>query len=215
MSGRRIKRYEAPIRTLVFKVDPIDPDKSILERAGRILREGGLVVFPTETVYGLGANMLDDKAVERLKSVKKRPQDKKFTVHINDLSVISKLGCDIPPRARKLIDKYWPGPLTLVLRAGSGEKIGFRMPKNAVALGIIRESGVPVIAPSANLSGQPAPTDALDALKALDGKIEALVDSGPTDVGIESTVLDMTSEMPSVLREGAIKKSELLKAVDE
>ena len=200
-------------KTILLKIDPDRPDKKIISQAACALRSGGLVAFPTETVYGLGANLLNKKAVAKLYEVKDRPENKPFTVHIENISAIKSAGCRITKEAKILIDKYWPGPLTIILAREDGLKTGFRMPANKIALELIKEAGVPVVAPSANISGQTPPTTPDDVIGQLDGKIDILLDAGPTDVGIESTVVDMTVIPPSVLREGAIKKGELLKAI--
>lgn len=198
-------------KTIVLKVDPRCPGKEAIAQAAEVLRSGGLAAFPTETVYGLGANALDDNAVARLREVKKRPEGKPFTVHIDDIGLIEKSGCEITPAARFLIDRYWPGPLTLILKGKDGRNTGFRMPDNAVARKLIKMAGIPIFAPSANISGQTPPTTPGDVLKQLDGQIEILLDAGPTDVGVESTVLDMTAGLPKVLREGAIGKKAIYK----
>ena len=200
-------------RTIVLKVDADRPGKRTIARAAKRLRTGALVAFPTETVYGLGANILNKKAIARLYKVKRRPKGKPFTVHIEDASLIRKLGCEITKEAGKLMDKYWPGPLTVILNCKNGGKIGFRMPDNKVALSLIKESGVPVVAPSANISGQVPPTRPEDVLKQLGGKIDLLLDAGSTDVGIESTVIDMTVSPPGILREGAISREEMSKVL--
>ena len=163
------------------------------------------MAFPTETVYGLGANLLNKKSVARLYKVKRRPTGKPFTVHIENVSLIKRLGCGITKEARALMDKYWPGPLTIILNCKNGQKIGFRMPDNKVALSLIKESGVPVVATSANISEEAPPTSTEEVLKQLDGKADILLDAGPTDIGVESTIIDMTITPPKILREGAIK----------
>ncbi|MDD5136107.1 MAG: L-threonylcarbamoyladenylate synthase [Candidatus Omnitrophica bacterium] len=202
-------------KTVVLKVDPKRPDKRSIERAADVLRSGGLVAFPTETVYGLGASFLDEEAIGRLRRVKRRPGGKPFTVHIEKTAAIKKLKCGITRQAKRLIDKYWPGPLTIVLEGKNGPKTGFRMPDNAVALALIKKAGVPVVAPSANMSGLKPPTRPEDVLSQLDGMIDILLDAGPTDVGVESTVIDLTVTPPKILREGAIKKRELLEVISE
>lgn len=201
--------------TLVLKVDPDSPDGKLIGYAAEVLRSGGLVAFPTETVYGIGANLLDEEAVSRLYKVKERPRSKPFTVHISDLSQIKTLGCLLDARAKKLAGKFWPGPLTMVLKSKRGGSVGFRMPANKVAMDIIRRAGVPVVAPSANLSGRKPPVEAGEVLKELGGKIEVLIDSGPTEVGIESTVVDLTGKGFSVLREGALKKEAIEKILSD
>jgi L-threonylcarbamoyladenylate synthase len=199
--------------TIVLRVDPKRPGKKEIAKAAKVLRRGGLVGFPTETVYGLGANLLDKKAIAKLYKVKRRPKAKPFTVHIENISSIKKLGCEITRPARALIDKYWPGPLTVILKCGKGKNIGFRMPDNIVALRLIKAARVPVVAPSANISNAVSPTTAEDVLAQMDGKIDILLDAGVTDVGIESTVVDMTVVPPRILRRGAIKEGELLRAM--
>ena len=200
-------------KTLVFKVNPADPDKKIISECAVVVRLGGIIAFPTETVYGLAANILDKKAIERLYTIKSRPKGKPFTVHIADTEIIGKMGCRLTDKAMALADKFWPGPLTIILKSESGEKIGFRMPANKVALEFISSSKVPLAAPSANISGSEPPKDASGVLKQLDGKIDILIDGGRTDVGIESTVIDMTIDPPNILRQGAIPRTDLAKAM--
>lgn len=201
------------VKTIVLKVDALSPDERLISQAAQAIREGGLVAFPTETVYGIAANRLDEKAIESLRAVKNRPEDKPFTVHVSDLFMIEKLGCVVTKDAKVLIDKFWPGPLTIILRSDSGEKIGFRMPANKTALALIAEAKVPVVAPSANVSGNAAPSTAEEVLKELDGKIDILLDAGPTEVGVESTVVDATVTPMKILRKGAVTKEELNKVL--
>ena len=198
----------------VIKIDPANPDKGKIAIAAKVIREGGLVVFPTETVYGITANLLDGKAVERLCRVKARPGGKPFTVHISNLKMIRDMGCAITGTAEKLMARFWPGPLTIILKSHKGEKIGFRMPSNKAALELIRASGVPVVAPSANLSGRSAPVTAEEAMADLEGKIDMVIDGGRTEVGLESTVVDLTVDPFKILRAGAVKEEELSKALN-
>jgi L-threonylcarbamoyladenylate synthase len=200
-------------KTRVFKVDPKAPDAAAIAHAAKAVKEGLLVGFPTETVYGIAANLLDRKAVDRLYEVKKRFKGKPFTVHISDVKMIRDMGCAISKKAKSAIDKFWPGPLTIILKSKDGRKIGFRMPANKVALELISQAAVPVVAPSANISGAKPPTDAKEVLRELDGTIDVLIDSGPTEVGIESTVVDLTVTPPVILREGAIKRAILMRAL--
>ena len=193
----------------VLKVNPDDPENEAINIAAEILRNGGLVVFPTETVYGLGANFANEKAVERVYTVKKRPKDKPLTVHISSIDTLKEMVADIPPIAQKLINKFWPGPLTIILNSKDGRKVGFRMPSNRIALSLIKESGVPVVAPSANISGKRPPSSVEDVLEDLSDNIDMILDGGPTSLGIESTVIDATVFPCRVLREGAIGKSSL------
>lgn len=191
--------------TIRFEVDPKKPQKEVIYYAAVAIRGGRLVAFPTETVYGIAANRRDPKALRALDKAKNRPKDKHYTVHISDVNMIGSLGCRIGKPAKKLVDKYWPGPLTIILKSRSGEKIGFRMPANKVALQLIAEAKVPIVAPSANVSGHPAPTNASAVIKDLDGKIDMVIDAGSTKIGVESTVVDLTINPPKILRQGAIK----------
>ena len=202
------------MKVSVIKIDPVNPDKRSISSAAKVIRDGGLVVFPTETVYGIAANFLDDSAVARLYRVKARPAGKPFTVHISDKSMIKDMGCLITETAEKLINKFWPGPVTIILASDSGAKVGFRMPANKIALELIRSSGVPIVAPSANLSGVNPPATAQQALRDLAGKVDMVIDGGRTDIGVESTVIDLTIDPPVILRVGAISEEELLKAIN-
>lgn len=202
-------------KTLVLKVDRQAPDKGSISKAADVIKKGGLVAFPTETVYGLGANAEDEKAVARLYEVKKRPRTKPFAVQIADISAIRDVwGCKLTEAAAALTGKFWPGPLTVILKSGKGEKIGFRMPKNKIALLLIREAGVPVYVPSANLSGSRPPANAEDVLKELNGKIDVVIDGGSSDAGVESTVVDLTVKPAKILREGAISREVLQEIID-
>ncbi len=201
------------LKTCVVKIDPKRPDKDLIESAAKAIREGNLVAFPTETVYGIAANFFDEKAIENLYRLKQRPRSKPFTIHIADIKMIESLGCFVTKEALRLISKFWPGPLTIVLKSGADGTLGFRIPANRIALDLIKSAGVPVVAPSANLSGNKPPTSAGEALKDLDGKIDMLLDGGHTDIGIESTVVDLTVTPPKVLREGAIKREEIGKVL--
>ena len=195
----------------VIKIDPANPDKRLIASAAKVIKDGGLVVFPTETVYGIAANLLDKNAVARLYKVKMRSGGKPFTVHISDKSMIKDMNCIVTRTAEKLMSKFWPGPLTIVLASNFGEKIGFRMPANKIALELIKASGVPIVAPSANLSGKIPPVTAAQAMSDLESKVDMVIDSGRTDIGEESTVIDLSVSPLKVLREGAIKSEEILK----
>ncbi|MHB8155848.1 MAG: L-threonylcarbamoyladenylate synthase, partial [Desulfocucumaceae bacterium] len=208
-------------KTHLWKVSANCPEPEIIRQAGLILLRGGLVAFPTETVYGLGANALDGSAVERVFSAKGRPQDNPLIVHVADLGSVYEYALAVSPVARLLMEKFWPGPLTLIL-PGNGKVseavsaglagLAFRMPDHPVALALIREAGIPVAAPSANLSGRPSPTTADHVQGDLGGRIDAILDGGPAGMGIESTVLDLTVDIPLILRPGGIAP-EQIKAV--
>ncbi len=196
------------------------PTTVAIKKAAGILRHGGIVAFPTETVYGLGANALDPKAVKKIFKAKGRPSDNPLIVHIADRSELSKFVLEIPLVARKLIAKFWPGPLTLVFKKSSAipaivsaglNTVAIRMPRHPVAVALIRAGGVPLAAPSANSSTRPSPTQAMHVYDDLKGKLEMIIDGGSTDIGIESTVLDLTTKIPTILRPGAITEEMLLK----
>jgi L-threonylcarbamoyladenylate synthase len=184
-----------------------------VEQAARIIRKGGLVAFPTETVYGLGADAFCEAAVKRIYAAKGRPSDNPMIVHIARASDISALTPDLFPGLVKLIDAFWPGPLTLVLKklpavpavtTGGLNTVAVRIPDDPAAIELIRRAGCPVAAPSANISGRPSPTKAEHVVMDLDGKIDAILAGGACRVGIESTVLDLTAEMPTILRPGVV-----------
>ena len=205
------------MKTIILKVNAEKPEKSKIKAAAKIIREGGLVAFPTETVYGLGANALDPNAIRRIFAAKKRPLDNPLIVHVADKADVYWLADKIPKDADKLMD-LWPGPLTLVLKAsdiipketrGGLSTVAIRMPNHKVALALIRESGVPIAAPSANLAGRPSPTTAEHVRQDLYGKIEMILDAGPTRIGVESTVVDLTSKPPQILRPGGLTYEEL------
>ncbi len=186
----------------------------MLKEAATVLLTGGLVAFPTETFYGLGANALDPAAVRRVFLAKGRPEPKPVLVLVDSVEMAESLVKEIPPRARDLMAKYWPGPLTLVfkatgsvpeeLTAGTGT-IGIRLSRHPVAFELVHAAGVPVTAPSANLSGAEPPTTAADVNRTLSGKIELILDGGATTGGLPSTILDVTVTPPRVLRHGALE----------
>lgn len=189
-----------------------------VKQAAEIIKEGGLVAFPTETVYGLGANALNAEAVGKVYTAKGRPSDNPMIVHISSKDDILKLTPRITADMQKLMDAFWPGPLTMVLPAleiipkvttGGLDTVGIRMPSEPAAAELIRLSGVPIAAPSANLSGKPSPTSYKHVADDLDGRIDGIIAGGDCDAGIESTVVDMTEEVPSVLRPGIITAEQL------
>ena len=184
-------------------------DKKIYEQAGKILREGGLVAFPTETVYGLGADALDEEASAKIYAAKGRPSDNPLIVHIADIEALYKLSCEVPDKALKLADKFWPGPLTMILKksdvvpdsiTGGLGTVAIRMPSHKVAAELIRTSGVYIAAPSANTSGKPSPTRASHVIKDLSGKIDMIIEDDTVDIGVESTIIDLSEEVPTILR---------------
>jgi L-threonylcarbamoyladenylate synthase len=198
-------------QTVVLKVDSQQPDIEKVRVAAGIIRKGGLVAFPTETVYGLGADALNSKAVVALFEAKKRPMDNPPIVHVANVNDVYRLAEQVPPKADRLMKEFWPGPLTLVFKrsktvpdvtVASLETIAVRMPQHPVALALIRESRCPIAAPSANLAGKPSPTSADHVFNDLNGRIDAILDGGPTRIGVESTVLDLSVEPALVLRPG-------------
>ena len=198
-------------KTVRLKVDPEAPEIEKVQVAAKFINRGGLVAFPTETVYGLGADALNAKAVLSVFRVKKRPLDNPPIVHVCDVDGVFKVAREVSSVAEKLMKVFWPGPLTLVLKRSSAvpdvavaglDTVAVRMPRHKVALALIDECGCPVSAPSANLAGKPSPTTARHVLDDLDGRIDAVLDAGSTFVGVESTVLDVTVEPAEVLRPG-------------
>lgn len=192
--------------------------QSDIEQAARILREGGLVGIPTETVYGLGANAMDDTAVANIFIAKGRPQDNPLIVHIPEATWLERYCSQVPPAAWQLAERFWPGPLTMVLprservsdRVTAGlDTVGIRCPGHELCREIIRLADVPVAAPSGNTSGRPSPTTAAHMLEDMDGKIDAIVDGGPCGVGVESTIVDLTCTPPRLLRPGGITLEQL------
>ena len=198
----------------VLKVDPAAPDKSAVLFAAELLKNGLLVAFPTETVYGIGANFSDKKSIERLYKIKKRPKNKPFTIHIASTQSIKKAGCNLSPFAKALIKKFWPGPLTIILPAKRG-KLAFRMPRNEVAKVLIAEARVPVAAPSANISGEAPAKTAADILKTLGDQIDLILDGGATQIGEESTIVDTTEFPYRIVRNGAIPAFEIERVWEE
>ncbi len=199
--------------TEVLRVDPIHPDPTLIRRAAECLRSGGLVAFPTETVYGLGAHALDRTAIQRVFAAKERPANDPLIVHVASLADAASLVATIPDAARQLASRFWPGPLTMVLQRSTQvpdevtaglQTVAIRVPSHPVARALIDAAAVPVAAPSANLFSRPSPTIAWHVLADLEGRIDMLLDAGPTPVGLESTVLDLSGEAPTVLRPGAI-----------
>lgn len=199
--------------TDVIRVAPDAPDPAALARAAECLRRGGLVAFPTETVYGLGANALDRAAVRRLFAAKQRPPHDPLIVHVTSIDSIAALASRVPDSLEPLARRFWPGPLTVIVprshrvpdevTAGLST-VAVRVPLHPVARALIEAAGVPVAAPSANLFSRPSPTQASHVIEDLDGRIDIVVDGGATTIGVESTVLDLTSDPPTILRPGAV-----------
>jgi len=212
------------METRVWKVDPNLPDPTAILEAAEIIRQGGLIAFPTETVYGLGANALDENAVLKIFAAKERPAWDPIIVHICDLTMLELLVEEIPEHFHELAKRFMPGPLTVVMRKKPNvpdavtaglPTVAVRMPNHPVALALIRASGVPIAAPSANRFGRPSPTTAEHVLNDLAGRIDGILDAGPTQVGVESTVLDLTKSPPKILRPGGVSKEMLEEVLGE
>lgn len=196
----------------------LDDSQGSIHTAANLLRSGGLVAIPTETVYGLAADGLNEAALARIFEAKQRPHEDPLILHVAEVAWVGDLAADVPPVARELMARFWPGPLTLVLRKSAkvpdlvtaGQPtVAIRMPSHAIALALLREVGTPLAAPSANLFSRPSPTTADHVLEDLDGRIDAVLDGGPTTLGVESTVLDLTMDPPVLLRPGGVNREEL------
>ncbi len=201
------------METKIYQITSQAAGSDIIKQAASVIRSGGLVAFPTETVYGLGADATNPKAAGKIYAAKGRPSDNPLIAHICSYGDLSDIAADIPPEAKMLADMFWPGPLTIILKkqssipyetTGGLDTIAVRMPAHPVALGLIRASGCPIAAPSANTSGRPSPTLASHVAEDLDGKIPLILDGGAVGIGIESTIADLTGEIPVILRPGYI-----------
>jgi len=193
-------------------MDPEHPETAVIKEAAGILSKGGLVAFPTETVYGLGAAYGNRSAVARLYDVKNRSGSKPFSVAVSRIDMVGAVGGDNTPAARKLMDVFWPGPLTIILndKKGTGT-IGFRFPDNVIARALIDLAG-PLVAPSANLSGNASPRTAADVARDLDGAIDMILDGGPARLGTDSTIVDVTAGACKIIRAGALQEEIILEA---
>lgn len=201
--------------TKVLHIRTLDETEKLNE-AAKVLKQGGLVAFPTETVYGIGANALDVHVVKRIYEAKGRPSDNPLIVHVGETDDVYKYAKSVPDKAVKLMDAYWPGPLTLIYDkndsipdtiTGGLKTVAIRVPAHPIAREIIRLSALPIAAPSANISGKPSPTDAGHVIEDLSGRVDIIVDGGDANIGLESTVLDVTCDPPMILRPGGITKS--------
>lgn len=197
--------------TKIVKISPENPEQNYIKEAADILRNGGLVIIPTETVYGIAANMLNKQTLDRLYEIKQRLKNKFFSVHIEKKLRIEELARSIPVAAYKLVDKFWPGPLTLILKSKDIGTVGLRMPDNEIALQVIAQAQVPVVCPSANITGKPAPRSFEEAIKDLNGLVDFGIDAGDTKLGVESSIADLTVDPINIMREGAIKKEDIEK----
>ena len=198
--------------------------KKDIEEAARILKAGGLVAFPTETVYGLGGNGLDKEAARKIYAAKGRPSDNPLILHVSKMEEVYPLVENVPEKAKRLMESFWPGPLTLILKkskivplesTGGLDTVAIRCPDNALTLELIERAGLPVAGPSANLSGSPSPTEASHVYHDLSGRIEGILDDGAVGIGVESTILDMSTDRPTLLRPGAITLEDLTEVLGE
>jgi L-threonylcarbamoyladenylate synthase len=214
--GKRVKG------TLVLEVDAHHPETEKIQMAASVIRKGGTVAFPTETVYGLGADALNAEAVKKLFEAKRRPADNPIIVHVANKECVYQLASDVPKVAEHLMARFWPGPLTLVLKRSrlvpditvvGLDTIAMRMPKNKVALALLMKSETPIAAPSANLAGKPSPTTAQHVIEDLAGRIDVVLDAGPTNIGVESTVVNVTSSPAEILRPGGTSHERLEEAL--
>lgn len=211
-------------QTKVVSLADIQKDASLLEEAGQIIRRGGIVVFPTETVYGIGANGLDEKACKAIYEAKGRPSDNPLILTVPDKAAVSSVVATVSPTAQKLLDAFWPGPLTIIFprkncvpdaATGGLDTVALRCPDHALATAFLKACAVPVAAPSANLSGRPSPTTAEEVYHDMNGRVDMIIDGGPCHIGVESTIVECDAEGGvTILRPGGVTEEMLLSVVD-
>lgn len=219
-----VEKEEMHMNTIVLSIDNEQQMQKSVKTAGDCIRLGGLVAFPTETVYGLGADALNAAAAEKIYTAKGRPSDNPLIIHIADIEALDRIVSEIPQKAKILTERFWPGPLTLVMKktelvplstTGGLQTVAVRMPNHPLALAIIRQAGGYVAAPSANTSGRPSPTLAKHVLEDMEGRIDLIVDGGELPIGIESTIVDITVDPPMLLRPGYITMEMLQECIGE
>ena len=212
------------MKTIISKIDVDNIDENEIKKQALLLKEGKTVIFPTETVYGLGANALDEEAVNKIYEAKGRPSDNPLIVHIYNKEDINKLADNISEKAIKVMDTFWPGPITIVLNkkdivpkttSGGLNTVAIRMPAHKIAQALIKESGIPIAAPSANISGRPSPTKGAHVKDEMQGRVSGIILGDDCNYGLESTVLDMTEDTPMILRPGSITKEDLENLIGE
>ena len=212
------------MNTKIFTLDENNIDEDIIKRAGSYIKSGDLVAFPTETVYGLGANGLDGEACNKIFKAKGRPSDNPLILHISNTKMLYNLVADVCFETKKLMDVCWPGPLTIIFKksdiipkevSAGLDTVAIRFPKNKIAQRLIEESNTPIAAPSANISGRPSPTNANDVLFDMSGKIPLILDGGSSNIGIESTVIDMSNDIPVILRPGYFTLEDIKKILPD
>lgn len=212
------------IKTIISSIDKDDIDKIEINKHAQLLKEGNTVIFPTETVYGLGANALDENAVKKIYEAKGRPSDNPLIVHIFSKDEVDSLAHSISDNAKVLMDKFWPGPLTMIFKkknivpqrtSGGLDTVAIRMPSHKIAREIIKQAGIPIAAPSANISGRPSPTKGEHVCSEMNGRVSGIIVGGDCNFGLESTVVDMTMDIPMILRPGSITKEQLEQEVGQ
>ncbi len=212
------------MKTEIIRIDPENIDENAIEKAAEYIKSGTLVAFPTETVYGLGGDAMDKNASKSIYAAKGRPSDNPLIVHIADVSDLYKVGEDIPERAALLAEAFWPGPMTLIVKKSSDipyettgglDTVAVRLPSHPIARELIRRSGKYIAAPSANKSGRPSPTKASHVIEDLDGDVECIIDGGDVEIGLESTIIDLTEDIPTILRPGRISLSDVIAVAGE
>lgn len=215
---KRVSKKEIYMKTEIVKIDEEQIDQEAIARAGEILKRGGLVAFPTETVYGLGGDALNENSSRLIYAAKGRPSDNPLIVHITNMEALKKIVTEIPPAARKLAERYWPGPLTMIFHKSSAvplattgglDTVAVRMPSHKTARAMIDAAGGYIAAPSANRSGRPSPTVARYVIEDLDGLVDMIIDGGEVNIGLESTIIDLTGEVPTILRPGYVTQDML------
>lgn len=208
--------------TKIIEIHQNNIEKALIEEAAKIIKNGGVVAFPTETVYGLGANGLDVEAVKKIFRAKGRPQDNPLILHVCSIDQVEELVEEVPNIAKVCMERFWPGPLTIIFRKSSIvpdiitaglDTVAIRMPNHSIALELIRFSDGPIAAPSANISGRPSPTSAKHVIEDMMGKVDMIIDGGSTGIGLESTVLDLSGDKPMILRPGGITEEDLRKII--
>ncbi len=210
------------METIISYIDENNIDIEELKKHAKLLKEGKTVIFPTETVYGLGANALDEKAVSKIYEAKGRPSDNPLIVHINNITKVYDLAENISDKAKLVMEKFWPGPLTVILKkksivpnktTGGLESVAIRVPSNKIALKLLELCDTPISAPSANISGRPSPTKGSHVIEEMNKRVNGIVVGGKSDFGLESTVIDFTGKVPIILRPGVISKEDLEKVI--
>lgn len=212
------------METVIKKVDENNIDMGIIREMAEKIKNGETVIFPTETVYGLGANAMDEDAAKKIYAAKGRPSDNPLIVHIADIEEVDKIALEVGEKAKKAMENFWPGPLTIILKkkeivpnvtSGGLSTVAIRMPSNKIANALIRESKTQIAAPSANISGRPSPTKAEHVVKEMSGRVSGIIMGGDCDFGLESTVVDFSEDKPMILRPGSITKEMLEEVLGE